>query len=153
MKKGQLLAFEALVKLIPHIIVLIVVIAVLVLFVNVFLAKDVTPEMKDFERILSEVDYLMKQPNSGEAQTITVPVQRDSNLNMHFLTPGNMVNQCNKKACLCLNSDKGAFCKVYPDFTEECTLNCNVCSIEVFPIRNEKTKVKITRACGKIKIE
>jgi len=154
MKKGQLIALETIVKFLPHIIVLVIVIAVFVMFVNVFLAKDITPEMKDFERVLSEMDYIMKQPNSGETQTIAVPVQEKSNLDMRFLGPGNIVSECNKKACLCLNSDKGAFCKVYPDFTGECTSNCkNVCSIDVAPIRNEKTKITITRTCGTIRIK
>jgi|GEM_PF-3717215 len=152
MKKG-VLPLETLVKFIPHAIVLIVVFVVFVGLINTFLAKDLTPEMKDFERVLSEMDYIMSQPNSGQTQSIIVPVQGGSNLDIRYFGAGNIVKECNKKPCLCLNSGGSAYCKVYPELSNSCTSSCNtICSLnaESLANRNDKYKITITRTCNEI---
>lgn len=157
MKKGQApLALTKLVENVLGIIVGIVVIAVFVMLITSFIAKETTPEIEDFERINSEFKALIEAPYPGVPISITVPVQRDSNLNMAVYSPGTSLAECRKNACICLmpkGQDK-PICDVYPEIKNNCDSSCGaVCITRSYPfVRSSPTSVTITRNCNEITI-
>lgn len=154
MKKGQIIGLEMLVKFLPHLIVAIVIFAVFVMLVNSFIAKETTPEIEDFQRINSEFKALLEAPYPGVPISITVPVQRESNLNMIIYSAETSPAECRKNACICLipkGQDK-PICNVYPEIKNTCDSSCGtVCLTQSYPlVRNSQTSVTITRNCNEI---
>jgi hypothetical protein len=156
MKKGQIIGLEMLVKFLPHLIVAIVVFAVFVMLVNSFITKETTPEIEDFERINSEFKALLEAPYPGVPISITVPVQRDSNLNMIVYSSETSPAECRKNTCICLmpkGQDK-PICNIYPEIKNNCGSTCStICVTQSYrPERNSQTSVTITRNCNEITI-
>lgn len=158
MKKGQApLALTKLVETVLGVIVGIVVVAVFAMLIISFIAKETTPEMEDFERINSEFKALLDVPYPGVPISMTVPVQRESNLNMIVYSAETSPVECNKNTCICLipkDQDK-PICNVYPEIKNTCSSSCGtVCLTQSYPIiRNSQTSVTITRNCNEISIQ
>ncbi len=155
MKKGQAaFSMEMLVKVVLGVIVGVVVFAVFVMLVNSFIAKETTPEIEDFERINSEFKALLEAPYPGVPISITVPVQRDSNLNMIVYSSETSPAECRKNACICImpEGQDTPICNVYPEIKNTCGSTCGtVCVTQSYPlVRSSPTSVTITRNCNEI---
>lgn len=154
MKKGQIIGLEMLVKFLPHLIVAIVIFAVFVMLVNSFIAKETTPEIEDFQRINSEFKALLEAQYPGVPISITVPVQRDSNLNMIVYSSETSPAECRKNTCICImpkGQDK-PICNVYPEIKNTCSSSCGtVCLTQSYPFEKKSpTSITITRNCNEI---
>lgn len=151
-KKGAI-SLETLVKFIPHIIVTLVVLAVFGGLLITFITKPMTTEMKDFERIIAEIDYLKEQPYTGIPQTITVPVQKESPLDLYFFPAftGDAPLECKNNACICLYTKDSRICKAYPDIERTCDTCGPIClDTKKHIIRTSPTKLTIMRDCNEI---
>ena len=126
MKRGQTVAPESLVKLIPHLLITVLLLAIIFSLYQSFFAKAKTPAEQDFQRILSEVDELIAKPFL-EPDCIRVPIQAKSALNIvtYPSTYPNLPARCQKNACICLYATKegGQYtetCKPYPSISAPC---------------------------------
>ena len=123
MKKGEV-SFEALVKLIPHILITVGLLFILVMFVASFYAKQKSPEEQDFQRIITELDELLDRSFVGNELSIRVPVQAKSVLDMIMYPAEDAPPICQKKSCVCLYQQKDGqiypTCKTLPKITGRC---------------------------------
>jgi len=160
MKRGEI-TLEALVKLIPHIMITVLLIAIFTSLILIFMAKEKSPEEQDFQRILAEVDDLI-DVDYLEPETIVVPVQSDSPLKLSFYpkTSKTLPVSCQKQTCICLIHTKKnkivETCKIYSEIKGTCgTDKCgDICfsKTTTLAIKPDVTSVTITRGCHELTI-
>lgn len=122
MKKGSLISLEALVKLIPHLILTIAIMVVIGMFVYYLLYPPLTDPQKDFKRLTQDIEAVMKVETGGEF-TIRSPMQAKASYTLFVYPKTDDVSEipprCKKQSCICIMEIKeGApfeTCKAYPD--------------------------------------
>ena len=159
-KKGEV-SLEALVKLIPHILITIGLAAIAVYVILIFTATTKTSEEQDFQRVLAEVDDLI-QSEFVNPQAITVPIQAESALKITTYPAGSvdLPKQCQGQSCICLYAVKEskliATCKLYTQIARRCgTDKCgDLCfsSVKTLSLPPGQTTVTVTRGCHELSI-
>lgn len=150
MKKG-ILALEALVKLIPTILITVALIVILGTFINSFLSSNKTVEEQDFARIRAEVDELLKLKILG---TITVPVSNPNGVIITTYSQNDALPICNQKPCICINYRKDGKelnrCQIYEQLAD-CSKVCISRTSHLTLSSSQKT-VTVTRSANDILI-
>ena len=158
MNKKGVISLEALVKLIPHLLITIGLLTVLVVMLAIFFTREKTPEEQDFQRIIAEVDELVKTPYKG-SEFVSVPIKKESKLSIIIYPAGKSPAKCEDKSCICQTIQKdGGYvenCKVYNKISNVCKEECGgICfsSVKRIIIAPEATTVTIARGCNEITI-
>jgi len=135
------------------IIVAIAVLAVFVMLVESFITLEKTPEIKDFERINSEIKALLKATYIGP-MSIVVPVKMDSGLNIVMYSSQNSPGVCRKNTCLCLypKGEDKPVCVIYPEIKNTCNSTCGTVCVQQSKVfqKTSPTTVTIKRDCNEI---
>ncbi len=166
MKKGSMISLEALVKLIPHLILTIAIMVVIGMFVYYLLYPPLTDPQKDFKRLTEDFEAVMKVETGGEF-TIRSPMQAKA-LYTIFVYPktddvSEIPPRCKKQSCICIMEIKGGApfetCKAYPDLKKcpgtDAPCGSQVCFANYIRITVDKDKpisIPITKQCNLIRI-
>lgn len=147
MKRG-LIVLKALVKLLPTLLISIALIAILYSLIS-SLTSSKTPEEQDFERIVNEMDELIKNP--GE---ITVPLANPNGLLLRFFTKENSPPVCKNNPCVCVEYRKDGEpkhkCKQYKLSTcEDCSKAC-ITQQPPIVLLSERKSITLTRRCNEV---
>jgi nitrogen fixation-related uncharacterized protein len=157
MKKGVLISWNKLVEAIPYIVVFVGLIALFWALGTGFFSKPRSPAEQDFARIIRDLDDLLAQRYIAP-DSITVPVQITSVLDIVMYPKGASPKSCQGKACICLYETKGGkyveHCKIY-DFSNVCPSECGpVCLTQVqrLSLLPGDSSVTVSRGCNDISI-
>ena len=166
MKKGSLISLEALVKLIPHLILTIAIMVVIGMFVYYLLYPPLTDPQKDFKRLTQDLEAVMKAETGGKF-TIKSPMQAKASYTM-FVHPkpddiSEIPPRCKKQSCICIMEIKEGepfeTCKAYPDLKKcpgsEAPCGSQLClaNYDRIPVDEDKPiSISINKNCNVIKI-
>ncbi|RLE45293.1 hypothetical protein DRJ22_04715 [Candidatus Woesearchaeota archaeon] len=157
MKKSQM-TLEAIVKMIPTILVILLLCSILVGFWSIF-GKSKTKELNDFNRVIAEFEALKEEKIDKDAcklqpDVVPVPLIYEG-YSLVFYSPSSQAlpDICKGKACICINYDKKQHCTVYEDIVdydpEKDKLGFEK-PTTIIPIGEDKHYVKLKRECNKL---
>ena len=154
MKRGAIIGLEALVKLVPTVLITVALLFIIGLFINSFMNSNKTVEEQDFARIRAEVDELVKAP--GE---ITVPISNPSGMKLATYPADKSPARCNNHQCLCIYYVKDGKslerCEIYEKF-KDCSGDCkSPCILEgtVKDLPATQKTITLKRSCNAITIQ
>jgi len=155
MKRGAIIGLEALVNLIPHILITVALIFILGMFVNSFLSSGKTVEDQDFIRISAEITELMKAPS-----TISVPISNPQSMTLGLFAQENAPSNCKNLPCFCMEYYKEKkpllrcqpYDKLQPCSFSDCSKPCFEPNIQPIELTLERKSVTLTRKCNVISL-
>ena len=160
-KKGALITLEAIVKLLPHILLTIAALAILFGMIAMIFIKEKTPAETDFKRVKEEFDILVKREYKSPI-SFEVPLTAQTSYRIILYNRYEAPKVCMKQSCLCLydyNSEKQLYvetCVPYDKLAGECTGDCNEPCVpatnQVEIIKERTFTLRILRMCGAFSI-
>jgi len=165
MKKGALISLEALVKLIPHLLLTIGLLFLIGMIMYSLLFPPLTEPQKDFKRLTEDVEDIIENAVQTPQLRITTPMiaKAGYTIAIHYKDSPILPPRCKGAACLCLyeiyQGKKQETCKQYPDFTacSETTYQCGktLCfskQPQIVVAAGEPTRVSTNLDCNTIAI-
>lgn len=158
MKKGEI-TVEALVKMLPNILAIILLFGIFALLLYALFAEEKTPADRDFERILAEYEDIQR-PEIGKGRiSINVPLQAQEVYYVVFYQERdpNLPTSCRDDSCVCLYKKKGVIygetCQRYPKITA-CEERCGPLCLEKTStlVPAGRNQITITRDCNVLTI-
>ena len=152
MKKG-VMSLDALVKLIPHILITVALAYIVVMFFTSLTSSGKTVEDQDFIRISAELNELMKAPGS-----ISVPISNPQEMTLGLFAQENAPPECRNLPCFCMRYNKDnkpllrcqPYDKLSPCTQSDCENSCFAPNIQPVKLSSERKSVTLTRKCNVI---
>jgi len=157
-KRGEgLLSIEWLTATIPKIIVVILLIAIFALFLIALFSTEQSKEQRDFSRIVAEIKEYVDMDYQGYADSIRVPIDSDSKLDVVLFPSDDSPDVCQDKACVCIYYREGdrtkEECEIYKTVENTCSADCDdVCFARTqrLTLEPDATVITIKRECNVI---
>lgn len=146
-KRGEI-SLEALVKMIPHLILTLALFIVIGMFVYQMMTPQLTEPQKDFYRFAKDVEGTIEAAKDTPTLQIKTPLQAKAGYTIATYPAGSPVSppRCNEQACMCLYEvDEGRKLETCKQFTNliPCDETSYTCGVDL--CFNSQTVVEVTK--------